>query len=108
MPYSRSISGSSGGDIARVINPMKTFDYLASGRAIAASDIPVFHEVLNARNVLFCEPENPADWIEKVGRLAADETLRLRLGRQAKADAAQYDWKRRAQTTLDKLQKILQ
>lgn len=107
MPYSRSISGSSGGDIARVINPMKTFDYLASGRAIAASDIPVFHEVLNAQNVLFCEPENPADWIEKVGRLAADEPLRLRLSRQAKADAAQYDWKCRAQTTLDKLQRIL-
>ena len=39
MPYNRSISGSSGGDIARVINPMKMFDYLASGRAIAASDI---------------------------------------------------------------------
>ena len=31
MPYNRSISGSSGGDIARVINPMKMFDYLASG-----------------------------------------------------------------------------
>jgi len=108
MPYSRAISGSSGGDIARVINPMKTFDYLASGRAIAASDIPVFHEVLSDRNVLFCEPENPADWIAKVGLLVEDEALRLRLGRQAKADAAQYDWKRRAGTTLDKLQKLLQ
>ncbi len=108
MPYSRAISGSSGGDIARVINPMKTFDYLASGRAIAASDLPVFHEVLSEKNVLFCEPENPADWIEKVGRLVKDESLRSRLGRQAKADAAAYDWKRRAATSLEKLQKLLQ
>ena len=75
------------GTIARVINPMKTFDYLASGRAIAASDLPVFHEVLSEKNVLFCEPENPSDWIEKVGRLVKDESLRFRLGRQAKADA---------------------
>lgn len=107
MPYSRSISGSSGGDIARVINPMKTFDYLASGRAIAASDLPVFHEVLSEKNVLFCEPENAADWIEKVARLANDDVLRRRLGRQAKADAARYDWKCRAGTTLEKLQKLL-
>ncbi len=106
MPYSRSISGSSGGDIARVINPMKTFDYLASGRAIAASNIPVFHEVLSEKNVLFCEPENPADWIEKVGRLVIDKSLRSRLGRQAKADAVRYDWKCRAQTTLEKLENL--
>lgn len=108
MPYSRAISGSSGGDIARVINPMKTFDYLASGRAIAASDLPVFHEVLSEKNVLFCEPENPSDWIDKVGRLVKDESLRSRLGGQAKADAAPYDWKCRAATSLEKLQILLQ
>ena len=34
MPYSRSISASSGQDIAEVINPMKMFEYMASGRAM--------------------------------------------------------------------------
>ena len=107
MPYSREISGSSGGNIARVINPMKMFDYLASGRAIVASDIPVFHEVLNDRNVVFCRPENSADWIEAVQALAKDAGKRKKLGSQAQKDAAGYTWKRRAQTTLDKLQKRL-
>lgn len=108
MPYNRTISGSSGGNIARVINPMKMFDYLASGRAIAASDIPVFHEVLSEKNAYFCEPEDGADWVRKVGQLAADDALRARLGAQARQDAAQYTWKRRAQTSLDHLQKLLQ
>ena len=47
MPYSRSISASSGQDIAEVINPMKMFDYMAAGRAIVSADLPVIHEVLN-------------------------------------------------------------
>jgi glycosyltransferase involved in cell wall biosynthesis len=108
MPYSRSISGSSGGNIARIINPMKMFDYLASGRAIAASDIPVFHEVLSDQNVLFCEPENPQGWIKAVTTLLQDEKLRIRLGSQAKQDASRYAWKQRARTTLEKLQIQLQ
>lgn len=108
MPYSRAISGSSGGNIVNVINPMKMFDYLASGRVIIASDIPVFHEVLNNKNVVFCEPEKAADWIKAVKSLARDEKKRTAFGRQAKKDAAQYTWKRRAQTSLEKLQKLLQ
>jgi glycosyltransferase involved in cell wall biosynthesis len=108
MPYKKAISGSSGGNIARVINPMKMFDYLASGRAIAASNIPVFHEVLNDKNAYFCEPENAQDWIKGVGKLVQDQALRARLGKQAKQDAAQYTWKRRAQTSLDLLQNLLQ
>lgn len=108
MPYGHTISGSSGGDISRVINPMKMFDYLASGRAIVASDIPVFHEVLTEKNVIFCEPENSESWIKAVDRLAEDEKKRSALGRRAKKDAARYTWVRRARITLEKLQKLLQ
>ncbi len=108
MPYNRAISGSSGGNIARVINPMKMFDYLASGRAIIASDIPVFHEVLNEKNALFCEPESAQEWVQAVARLAQDESLRSNLGRQAQKDAAQYSWNQRASTTLKKLHSLLQ
>ena len=107
MPYSRTISGSSGGNIVRVINPMKMFDYLATGRAIIASDIPVFHEILSDKNVVFCQPEDSRDWVEALQALSKDADKREKLGSQAKADAAQYTWKRRAQTSLDKLEKLL-
>ena len=107
MPYSREISGSSGGNIARVINPMKMFDYLASGRAIVASDIPVFHEVLSEMNVIFCQPEDSTNWIKAIQVLSKDAKKRDKLGSQAKTDAAQYTWKHRAQITMEKLQKLL-
>lgn len=54
MPYSRSISASSGQDIAEAINPMKMFEYMASGRAIVSADIPSIREVLNEANAIFC------------------------------------------------------
>ena len=37
---------------------MKMFDYLASGRPIIASEIPVFHEILTEETAIFCEPDN--------------------------------------------------
>lgn len=107
MPYGKKISGSSGGDISDVINPMKMFDYLAAGRAIIASNIPVFREILNKDNAVFCEPDKPSNWIDAVKTLAIDEALRKRLGEQAKSDAQQYTWKKRAKKTLEKYQLLI-
>ena len=107
MPYGKKISGSSGGDISRVINPMKMFDYLACGRAIIASEIPVFHEILNDGNAIFCDAENPGEWINAIQTLADDPTLRARLAGNGRRDAARYTWQMRAQTTMDKLSLLL-
>ena len=107
MPYGKKISGSSGGDISRVINPMKMFDYLACGRAIIASEIPVFHEILNDGNAIFCDAENPGEWINAIQTLADDPTLRARLAGNGRRDAARYTWQMRAQTTMDKLSRLL-
>ena len=47
MPYEEAIAGSSGGDTARFASPMKAFEYMAAGRPILSSDLPVFREVLD-------------------------------------------------------------
>lgn len=103
MPYERVITGSSGGNSADFCSPMKLFDYLASGRAILSSDLPVLHEVLNEHNAVFCVPENLSAWLMGLWRLASDESLRLKLGAQAAIDAAQYTWRERAGHALDGL-----
>lgn len=103
MPYERVITGSSGGNSADFCSPMKLFDYLASGRAILSSDLPVLHEVLNERNAVFCEPENLAEWQLGLWRLVNDESLRRTLGEQAAEDAARYTWHERASRALDGL-----
>jgi glycosyltransferase involved in cell wall biosynthesis len=101
MPYGRSISASSGQDIAQVINPMKMFDYMAAGRAILSADLPVIHEVLNESNAVFCEPSNLTAWEQALRELLQDESRRLALGKQAKQDVAGYTWIARAERALE-------
>jgi glycosyltransferase involved in cell wall biosynthesis len=101
MPYGRSISASSGQDIAEVINPMKMFDYMAAGRAILSADLPVIHEVLNEANAVFCEPGDMAAWEQKLRELLADGSRRLALGAQAQKDVAVYTWVARAKRALE-------
>jgi glycosyltransferase involved in cell wall biosynthesis len=101
MPYGRSISASSGQDIAEVINPMKMFDYMAAGRAIVSADLPVIHEVLNENNAVFCEPGNVDIWESTLRELLADEPRRLTLSAQARKDVAGYTWEARAKRALE-------
>jgi glycosyltransferase involved in cell wall biosynthesis len=101
MPYGRSISASSGQDIAEVINPMKMFEYMASGRAIASADLPVIREVMNEQNAVFCEPGNVDEWKSAIQSLLADEKRRAALGAQAKKDVEGYTWTERAHRILD-------
>jgi glycosyltransferase involved in cell wall biosynthesis len=97
MPYSRSISASSGQDIAEVINPMKMFEYMAAGRAIVCADLNVIREVLNNGTAVFCEPDDVGKWKVEIERLLADEPCRIELGRQAQQDVQGYTWLARAE-----------
>lgn len=103
MPYSSSIMGSSGtADSAAVASPMKMFEYMATGRAIASSYLPVIHEVLNETNAVFCKPDDTNSWKIALERLLKDQRLRDELGQQAKQDAQRYTWVARAQRILNR------
>jgi glycosyltransferase involved in cell wall biosynthesis len=101
MPYETSISGSGGGNSAEICSPMKMFDYLAAGRAILTSDLPVFHEVLNEKNAVFCPPEDAESWRKQLSLLLENPPLRESLSMQARHDAAQYTWQHRAEKALE-------
>lgn len=103
MPYERQIAGSSGGNSADICSPMKLFDYLAAGRVILSSDLPVLHEVLNERNAIFCPPEQSEEWVSTLQRIQTDAALCQALARQAKTDAAAYTWRGRATRALEGL-----
>ena len=107
MPYGKKIEGSSGGNIARVINPMKMFDYLSTGRAIIASNIPVFHEILSEKIAVFCDPDIANDWVSAINKLSRNGNLRLSMQEAALEAAKSYSWKNRAKVSIDKLEKIL-
>ena len=107
MPYQRNVGVSGAGDTADVCSPMKLFDYLSAGRVIISSDLPVFHEILNVENAVFCAPDHVSDWVAAFGYLVDDPLERESLGEQAKRDAVKYSWRVRAENTLAKLKNLL-
>ncbi len=93
-----------GGDISRWMSPLKIFEYMAAGKPIVASDLPVLREVLTDDvDALLVEPEDLDAWQRALRRLV-DPALRQRLGRRALARfEAQHTWDLRAQRVLDGL-----
>lgn len=100
MPYEHHISGSSGGNSADYCSPMKMFEYLACGRAIISSDLPVFHEVLNNHNAILCPPQEEDAWVDALRRLLDDPKNRDSLAQNALLTAKNYTWQSRAQRAL--------
>lgn len=96
MPYQRSVAASSGGDIARYLSPMKMFEYLACGRAILSSDLPVLREVLSPQNAVLLPAEDIEAWVAALEKLRQDPERRARLGEQARCTAQDYSWSKRA------------
>lgn len=103
MPYQQRVAASSGGDIAPYLSPMKAFEYLACGRAILCSDLPVLREILHPDNAILLPKDEVAAWVAALQRLQTDVELRQRLGAQARREATRYSWEQRAANLLSGL-----
>ena len=93
LPYPRSgIHGpTERRDTARYCSPMKMFEYMASGVAMVASDLPVLQEVIaHEKNALIAAAGDADSWCATIERLIAEPTLRVALARQALADLEMY------------------
>lgn len=100
MPYGKKIAGSSGGNSAAICSPMKLFEYLAAGKPILASDLPVIREILNSESAVFCEPDNPDSWTEGLTKLLNDPNLRESLSAAALKESQKYSWQQRAESII--------
>jgi glycosyltransferase involved in cell wall biosynthesis len=89
---------------AAYTSPLKLFEYMASGRPIVASDLPVLREVLEDQvNALLFPPHDAAALAGAVERLWHDVELRRRLADQAWADVQSYSWNERATRILQRM-----
>lgn len=96
MPYQRRVMVSGGAlDTARWMSPLKMFEYLAMGRAIIASDLPVLREVLDDSVAALVEPDRAGDWIASLRRLESPDCRAL-LAATARDRARRYAWSTRA------------
>lgn len=95
MPFGKKVSVSGGGNTAEICSPMKMFEYMACGRAILSSELPVLHEVLNESNAMFYEAEDFEDLKQKFSMLLGDQVRRGAIARKAVDDVKAYEWKTR-------------
>jgi glycosyltransferase involved in cell wall biosynthesis len=100
LPNKERVAGFGGGNIGRWTSPMKMFEYMATGRMILASDLPVLREVLNESNAIFCDPHDIESWRQMLIYAERNKSLRKKIGMQARKDVEQYTWIRRVDRCL--------
>jgi glycosyltransferase involved in cell wall biosynthesis len=83
-------------------SPTKLFEYMAMGKAIAASALDQIADVLeHGRTALLVRPGDPSELADAIQRLAADAQLRIELGRNAREIAlARHTWRQNARRVL--------
>lgn len=96
-PYQNNIK------TANWMSPLKIFEYMAAGKAIICSDIPVLKEVLkHNHNAFLCPPNDIPSWESAITVLIEDEPTRIRLGNNAYSDFINnYTWHSRARKICD-------
>jgi glycosyltransferase involved in cell wall biosynthesis len=107
MPYQRQIFGPvAQNDTSEYCSPMKMFEYMAAGKAIVSSDLPVLREVLrDGFTALLVPPDDAEAWEIVVRQLVDDQGLRRRLGNAARADfLAAHTWAARAERVLSPIE----
>jgi glycosyltransferase involved in cell wall biosynthesis len=92
----------------KALSPLKIFEYMLSGRPIAAPRAPGVEEVLkDGINALLFDPLDPADAARKVMLLLRDKELSEMLASNAKnAVLSKYTYRARARTLLDLLKTL--
>jgi glycosyltransferase involved in cell wall biosynthesis len=92
----------------KALSPLKIFEYMLSGRPVAAPRAPGVEEVLNdGINALLFAPFDPADAARKVVLLLKDKELGERLASNARNTAlSKYTYRARARTLLELLNNI--
>lgn len=85
-PYQDDVRTAAGNtNVSAWMSPLKVFEYMAAGKAIICSDIPVLTEVLSqGETALFVSPTAIDAWVEALTLLRNDPLLRMELGRCAR------------------------
>lgn len=101
-PYQRKVAVWGGsGDTSAFMSPLKIFEYMASGRPMICSDLPVLREVLNEENAVLVSPDDVDAWTLSIAMLRDDSRLGAKIAKAALDNFhANYTWDERARRIL--------
>jgi glycosyltransferase involved in cell wall biosynthesis len=101
-PYQARVSVDGGGDAARWMSPLKLVEYMAAGRPIVASDLPVIREILDdGRTALLRATDQATAWREAIQGLIDRPQMARQIGDAARQTfAARHTWVERARHLL--------
>lgn len=109
-PYQARVLVAGGrGETSRWMSPLKVFEYMASGRPMVVSDLPVLRECLEAgETALMVNPTDTSAWVKAIRQLAGDSALRRRLGTAARAMFLEHHtWDARTNRILHRVENAL-
>lgn len=89
-----------GENIGGFTSPLKMFEYMASGRPILASDIPVLKEILNSDNSYLLPEDDVEEWAAAVCTIRQNPSAAREKAHRAKYDVQNYTWENRAKNML--------
>lgn len=87
----------------RYTSPLKLFEYMAARRPIVASKLPAILEILNERNAILVEPDDPKALAAGIEQALKNEAFSAMMVKQAFADVQGFTWQRRVQGILSAL-----
>lgn len=103
MPYQERVAvAGGGGNTVEWMSPMKMFEYMAAGRPIVSSDLPVLREVLeHEHSALLVPPPSPDAWRQAIDALQQSPDLRADLAANARQTAEAHTWRVRADRVIE-------
>ena len=108
-PYQRKVAvAGNTGDTSAWMSPLKIFEYMATGKPMICSDMPVLHEILkDNENALLRTSESVSDWTAALTFLRGNPKDAIHIGKTAQDNfLSHYTWKKRAEGILKSLNKI--
>jgi glycosyltransferase involved in cell wall biosynthesis len=102
-PYQKNVSVHGGGkeDVGKYMSPLKLFEYMAVGKAIICSDLPVLREILDESCALLVPSDVTDAWIAAIQSLLVPGLRDILGARAQERFLSRYTWDSRAKMLLE-------